>query len=200
MKYYPTGISLTEAEYIGLTYLEPDPDAWLYGVIEAKVAARRAALINDWRPRLFADPEVRRIPADDRALAKLIVSRTDYQNRATADAMDASRAGRSLATKPRWNLAAYDSVKRGGDRRAVCASGITINDDDVRVILAYVSDLPDWIMGALMGQVARGKSQLIRRYHPILNDDPETSTFPASEEGLIKLISSRPGFETHVGG
>ena len=83
---FPTGIKITSAEYQCLFYLTPDVEGWLRGAIVEKAKLRREALINEWRPKLFNDPDVTELPADSHALCNLIMSRTDYKSRAVAAA------------------------------------------------------------------------------------------------------------------
>ena len=38
-------------------------------------------MISEWQPKLFADPAVDNIPADENAFINLVVSRDEYKNR-----------------------------------------------------------------------------------------------------------------------
>ena len=75
------------------------------------------------------------------------------------------------------------------------ASGIDLTDTDVNCILAYVQDLEDWVIGALMGQVNRGKKLMIAKYEPIIRADPSVATMPATEDGLIDMIVARSDYQ-----
>ena len=67
------------------------------------------------------------------------------------------------------------------------ADGIDLTDIDVACILAYVQDISDWVIGALMGQVNRGKKKMIAQYHPIILAESSVTTMPATENGLIEM-------------
>ena len=74
------------------------------------------------------------------------------------------------------------------------ASGIDLTDTDTNCILAYVQDLSDWAIGALMGQINRGKKKMIAQYEPIIRADPAVTTMPATEDGLITMIVARSDY------
>ena len=75
------------------------------------------------------------------------------------------------------------------------ASGINLADTDVNCIMAYTQDLSDWVIGCLMGQVNRGKKQMIAKYEPIIRADPSVTTMPATEDGLINMIVARSDYQ-----
>ena len=75
------------------------------------------------------------------------------------------------------------------------ASGIDLTDIDCDCILAYVQDLSDWVIGALMGQVNRGKKRMITKYEPIIRADPSVTTMPGTEDGLINMIVARSDYQ-----
>ena len=165
MLIFPTGIKITDAENKGLRHMVADPEAWLLAAITEKARVRREALINEWRPRLFADASVTELPADDEALCTLIMARSDYKNRLQKDA-----AEDPPVPTVKYNIAKFEGTSRAGQtlRRpnrvpgdatvTLFASGIDLTDTDVNCIMAYVQDLEDWVIGALMGQVNRGRS------------------------------------------
>jgi hypothetical protein len=167
-----------------------------------KARVRRDALINEWRPRLFADESVTELPADDEALCALIMARSDYKTRLQQDA---------VADPPvpldRHNTAKFAGTSRVGKtvRRpdrvpgdatvTLFASGINLGDTDTNCILAYVQDLDEWVIGALMGQINRGKKKMIAQYEPIIRADPSVTTMPATEDGLINMIVARDDYK-----
>ena len=194
---FPSGISITEAEYKSLLHVEADPEQWLVDAVREKAQARREALINEWRPRLFADPTVTTLPADAVALAQLIMARPDYQSRAQADA----NAGE---TPYLHNIARFAGLRPRGSERigdlagptvTLVPTGIDISDLDRDCILAYVQDLDDWVLGALLGHINRGKKKMIRQYQPVLMADPDVATIPANEDELIEVITARADYK-----
>ena len=68
-------------------------------------------------------------------------------------------------------------------------------DEDCHCILAYVQDLDDWVLGALLGQINRGKKRMIKEYHPIIMDDPNVTIMPATEDELIAMIVARDDYK-----
>ena len=198
---FPSGIAITDAENKGLRHMVADPEAWLLAAITEKARLRRGALINEWRPRLFADASVTELPADDEALCTLIMARSDYKTRLQQDA-----AADPAVPTVKYNIAKFEGTSREGKtvRRphrdpgdatvTIFASGIDLTDTDVNCIMAYIQDLDDWVIGALMGQVNRGKKKMIAKYDPIIRADPSVTTMPATEEGLINMIVARSDY------
>jgi len=198
---FPSGIGITDTENKTLLHIVSDPEAWLLATIAEKARLRRDALIKEWRPRLFADPAVTELPADDEALCELIMARDDYKTRLQHD------AAQDPPVLPRkYVTAKFDGTSRAGKtvRRpdrvpgdatvTLFSSGINLTDIDVNCIQAYVQDLSDWVIGALMGQINRGKKQMISKYEPIIRADPSVTTMPATEIGLINMIVARSDY------
>jgi len=199
---FPTGIAITDTENKSLLHIVPDPETWLLATVTEKARLRRDALIAEWRPRLFADESVTELPADDEALCTLIMARDDYKTRLQQDADQDPPV--VLITH---NTAKFEGTSRVGmtvrrpDRVPSDATvmlfpdGINLADIDVDCIMAYTQDLDDWVIGALMGQVNRGKKKMIAQYHPIIRADPSVTTMPATEDGLINMIVARDDYK-----
>ena len=186
---FASGIVLTAHENSCLLHAVADAEVWLTNSIANKAETRRDALIEDWRPTLYADASVTELPADVDDLATLILARGDYQSRAQKDA--AADPVEPISTLARD---AYDAVTRSGSTVTLFASGITIADLSGNCILAYVQNLEEWVIGALMGQVNRGKKKMIAKYHPIILADASVTTMPATEDGLITMILARADY------
>ena len=58
-----------------------DIEEWVHGAVGGKINSCKKRLISEWQPKLFADPAVENIPADESAFINLVVSRDDYKNR-----------------------------------------------------------------------------------------------------------------------
>ena len=187
---FPTGIVITDTENKGLLHIVADPEAWLLAAITEKARLRREALIAEWRPRLFADPAVTELPADDEDLCTLIMARSDYKTRLQQDA-----AQDPPESPYRHNIARHAAIDRSGTTVTLFASGIDLTDTDTNCILAYIQDLSDWVLGALLGQINRGKKQMIAKYEPIIRADPAVTTMPATEDGLINMIVARDDYK-----
>ena len=186
-----SGIILTANENSCLLHAVANAEAWLTAAITEKAQVRRDALNDDWRPTLYADSSVTELPADPDELATLILARSDYKTRAQQDAAADPVVATSTTQKDK-----YDSVSRSGSTVTLFGSGITIADLSGNCILAYVQNIEEWVIGALMGMVNRGKKKMIAQYHPIIMADASVSTMPATEDGLITMILARSDYQS----
>lgn len=203
MHIFSDGIRITDSEHKCLLHVVADPEAWLLDAITEKARLRREALINDWRPRLLADPTVTELPTDNDALCALIMARDDYKTRLQQDA-----AADPPVPLNRHATAKFNGTSRVGmsyrrpDRMpgdatvTLFSTGIDLADTDTNCILAYAQDLDDWIIGALMGQINRGKKKMIRQYQQVLLDDFSVTVIPATEDELINVITNRFDYVT----
>ena len=191
MDLFASGIVLTANENSCLLHTVSDAEAWLSGAIAEKAELRRDALIQEWRPKLYADYSVTELPANPDDLATLILARSDYRTRAQQDAV----ADPVVATRT-TQKDNYDAVSRSGSTVTLFASGITIADLSGNCILAYVQNLEEWVISAVLGMVNRGKKKMIAQYHPIIMDDASVTTMPATEDGLITMILARADYKS----
>ena len=190
MNIYADGIVLTVNENACLLHIVVDAEAWVTSVIAEKGVARRDALIEEWRPRLYADASVTELPANPDDLASLIIDRDDYRSRAQGDAAASPAIPASTLQGDK-----YAAVTRSGATVTLFASGITVVDLAANCMLAYMTSIEEWVIGALMGQVNRGKKKMIAQYHPIIMADSSVTTMPATEDGLITMIPARPDYQ-----
>jgi hypothetical protein len=187
---FPTGIVLTANENSSLLHMAPDAEAWVTSTITEKGQIRRDALIEQWRPTLYADASVTELPADSDDLATLILARSDYKTRAQQDAEADPVEPTSTVNKDN-----YDAVTRSGSTVTLFSSGITITDLLGNCILSSVQNLEEWVYGAVLGMVNRGKKKMIAKYHPIIMADASVTTMPATEDGLITMILARSDYQ-----
>ena len=186
----PTGIVLTANENSSLLHMVPDAEAWVTSIITEKGQIRRDALIEQWRPTLYADASVTELPADSDDLATLILARSDYKTRAQQDA--AADPVQLINTHSKDK---YNAVTRSGSTVTLFSSGITITDLLGNCILSSIQNLEEWVYGAVLGMVNRGKKKMISKYHPIIMDDASVTTMPATEDGLITMILARSDYQ-----
>ena len=66
-----------------------DIQEWVDAAIDGKIANCKKRMINEWHPKLTADPDVESVPADDDKLIAVIVARDDYK---TAKEINAENA------------------------------------------------------------------------------------------------------------
>tara|TARA_R110002020_G_scaffold102583_1_gene240748 strand:- start:31 stop:615 length:585 start_codon:yes stop_codon:yes gene_type:complete len=187
---FPTGIVLTANENSSLLHVVPDAETWLSSTITEKARLRRDALNEEWRPTLYADASVTELPANPDDLATLILARSDYKTRVQQDAAADPVVATSTIQRDK-----YDAVSRSGSTVTLFSSGITIPDLSANCVLAYIQNLEEWVIGALMGQVNRGKKKMISQYHPIIMDDASVATMPATEDGLVTMILARDDYQ-----
>ncbi len=197
---FPGGILITETEHKSLLHVESDPEQWLIRVIAEKATRRKEALIKEWRPKLFADPSVTTVPATETDLLLLILGRPEYKTRLESDAEQVPPVLLDKHNTDRFN----GNIRRGVPRDPGAATvrllptGITVPDMDVACILTYVQDFEDWVLGAVLGHINRGKKKLIQQYYPVLLADPSVTTIPANEEELLNLVTNRADYRTLV--
>ena len=187
MNIFNSGIVLTATENSCLLHMVSNPEVWITSAIAEKARLRRDALIEEWRPTLYADASVTELPANADDLATLILARDDYQTRAQKDVAISEPINTFQRDK-------YAAVTRSGSTVTLFSSGITIADLSANCILAYVQNLEEWIYGALLGMVNRGKKKMIAKYHPIIMADASVTTMPATEDGLITMILARADY------
>ena len=202
MHYFSEGIKITENEYKCLLHVVADPEAWLLAILVNKSRRRRAALIDGWLPALYADSSVTELPASDDELCALIMARDDYKTRLEQDAAQDppaplyKHATAKFEGTSRAGMAIRRADRVPGDATVTLfADGIDLDDIDVNCIMAYVQDLDDWVVGALMGQINRGKKKIIAQYEPIIRADSDVTTMPATEDGLINMIVARADYK-----
>lgn len=186
---FGSGITITTSEQKCLLHLETAPDTWLTNVVASKATGRRDALLRVWRPILLADPSVTELPATSDGLVNVILARSDYKSRAQKDAA-------ASEDDYRFGTAAYNAVDRSGTTATLVSSGITLEDLDNSVILAYLQDVNDWILGAVMGHINRGRKKMFAQYMPVILDDDDVTTMPATDAGLVDLITARSDYQT----
>ena len=120
MPIFSEGIKITDVEHKCLLHIESEPEQWLRDTITEKARLRREALINEWRPRLFADASVTELPASDDELCALIMARDDYKTRLQRDA----------AQDPPEALYKHATAKFEGTSRV----GLTVRRPDLSLI------------------------------------------------------------------
>ena len=118
------------------------------------------------------------------------MARSDYKTRLQQDA-----AQTPAVVAVTHNAEQYAAMDRTGPTVTLFPSGIDLTDVDVNCIMAYVQDLSDWVIGALLGQINRGKKLIIREWQPVILDDPDVSIMPATEDGLINMIVARSDYQ-----
>ena len=63
-----------------------DIQAWVDGAINGKINNCKKRMLQEWQPKLLADPAVTSLPATEEELLALIVARDDYKSRTEREA------------------------------------------------------------------------------------------------------------------
>jgi len=186
---FTSGIKITNLEYRCLRHVETFPEQWVLNTLAEKIRLRKEALFKEWRPKLFADPNVSTIPANSDDFVRVIMARSEYKSRHERDV---------IAGIPPYihNQERFDKQQRSGDMITMFPGGIDVPDDDVACLLAYVEDVEDWILGALLGHINRGKKKIITQYQAALFANPDVVSFPANEAGLLEAITDLPEYKS----
>lgn len=203
----PSGLQLTPTEHLCLLHCDTDPEQCLLDELAINVGRRKEALIIQWRPVLFADPDVTELPAQDDALVALIIARPEYKTRHQLEVAlgDDSTALRGRGSSPigvvppgkTYQTARWEHRRVGGPNTVtIFPDGIAIPDADADCLLAYADNIEEWVHGALLGHINRGKKKMIHQYQPILMADPDVAAIPANEDGMIQAITARPDYQT----
>ena len=58
-----------------------DISTWIQDAVTGKINSCKSRMIAEWQPKLFADPAVETIPADENEFIKVVVARDDYKTR-----------------------------------------------------------------------------------------------------------------------
>lgn len=188
---FADGIVVTDLEHKCMLHVLAEPEKQLLEIVAGKVEARRSALIKEWQSTLHADDSITELPAAANALAELIMARSDYKTRLEQDA-----AADPPVITDRTSITAYEAVDRSGTTVTLFDGGITIDDTEANCILAYVQDLDNWIISSVMTHVNLGRRRMITKYHPIILDDPDVTTMPGTEDGLVTMILARSDYQS----
>ena len=189
MHFFETGMILNKSEYDSFLYITSDPEEWLKDAIVERVKHSQNELVRSWQPKLFADPAITELPANTEDLVHLIIARPDYKTR-KQDIESSEHETLNLHNIYRWEQRTI-----GRDTVTLFSDGIDLEETDCDCLKHCVDDIDDWICGALLGQINRGKKQMIREWQPIILDDSDISTMPATEEGLINMIVARDDYQ-----
>ena len=184
-----SGVILTQSESRGLNHVRTDPEAHFRQTLTGWITTAKERLISEWEPILFADESVTELPATTDGKVDLILARSDYRTRLQRDAASAP----PMPTNQRF-VAYFSGRTADGTTTTLFPSAITIPDRDGNALLAYYQHLDESMLGAVLGNISRGKKVMINKYEPIIRADPSVTTMPATEDGLIDMIVARADY------
>ena len=81
-------VNITDAQEACLKNDLLDIDDWVQKAVKGKINNCRKRLIREWQPKLFADPIVTTVPADDAQFIALVLARPDYKDRAARERLE----------------------------------------------------------------------------------------------------------------
>ena len=206
MNLIQSGVVLTQLEYDCFKHCQSDPEQVVMDNLNEKIERRSAALIREWLPTLQADPTITELPATTEGLCALIMVQPSYQ---TSAQKETAQVDRELVifnqqnipdqvapqVRPPHNRGRYAEKVRSGETVVLFSAGITLEDDKCNCLYAFIADIEDWLLGAILGHVNAGKKKMIAQYHPIIMADPSVTTMPATEDGLITMILARSDYQ-----
>ena len=201
-----SGVVLTQLEYECFKHCKSDPEQVVMDSLNSKAERRSAALIREWLPTLQADPTITELPATTEGLCALIMVQPSYQTSAQKETAQVDRElvifnDRNIPdqvapqVRPPYNRGRYAEKVRSGETVVLFPAGTTLDDDKCNCLYAFITDIEDWLLGAILGHVNRGKKKMIQQYHPIIMADASVTTMPATEDGLITMILARSDYQ-----
>jgi len=84
MKTQIDGVTILELSDTDIACLRNDLlsiEEWIKEAIVGKVNNCKKRMIQEWQPKLFADPHIESVPANEDDFVSLVVSRDDYKTR-----------------------------------------------------------------------------------------------------------------------
>jgi hypothetical protein len=178
MHLFPDGLRITGAEHLCLLHCHVDPAQWLLDEILQYAVVCRGRLIKEWEEALSNHPTITELPADPDDLVRLIMSQDSaitwdrvlpgrvramskgpYQTRLDRDAEQDRPPGEVF---PYLQHTGRFMARTVPDLGAVIMhpGGLDIPDLAVQCIQGVVLDVNDWVYGALLGRINKGKKQL----------------------------------------
>ena len=206
---FSDGIPLTQSEQASLNYITKDAESWLQSMWDEKVKLRTIALTKDWHGELASATES--VPATTAGEVAAILGLDSYRSRKQKEAAkpgrkstdpETHRINGTRVTVPdgsRYNVWRHETVNHDSPSVVLFSSGMELVDQDVAVVEAYVVDVEDWLMGALLGQINRGKKKMIAEYKPIMLADESVDTLPTDDDKLVEQIIARSDYQAAHG-
>ena len=185
---YSSGIVITENENKALLHLLSDPEAIIRAKVAENIVHWKQTLIERWRNTLLADASVTSLPASIDGQVELILARSDYKTRLQQDAEAPVEAENTYLRDT------YAATTRSGTTVTLFASGLTISDLDGNALLAYIQNLEEFLMGAVLGHINRGTKRLITTWAPILMADASVTSLPATKDAWIETVTARSDY------
>jgi hypothetical protein len=212
---FPKGLKVNALELQCLNHVVSNVEDWLKATLNEKINRRRDSLIKHWQDRLINNPDVIwSWPGDSDGVCQVIFNQPDYKSRYEQE-LDNQKAGEFSVLDPtsrrlkdltrvkvdsisKFNTSKYNAISRGSRDTVLFAKGLEISDLDAQVLQSFIIDIEDWIHGALLGMVNRGRKKMIASYRPAIISDPEVKSIPLTEVALIDMIIKRSDYETAV--
>lgn len=206
---FSDGIPLTKSEQASLNYITKDAGSWLQSMWDGKVSDRTSALTKDWHSELASATDS--VPATTAGEVAAILGLDSYRSRKQEEAAksgykatdpETHRINGTRVTVPdgsRYNVWRHETVNHDSPAAVLFSSGMELVDQDVAVVEAYVVDVEDWLMGALLGQINRGKKKMIAEYKPIMLADESVDTLPTDDDKLVEQIIARSDYQAAHG-
>lgn len=75
---------------------------------------------------------------------------------------------------------------------------IDINDTDMIALNNDLLDVNDWIQGAVDGKINSCRKRMIAEWQPILFNDPDVTSIPATQDEFIAVVVAREDYKNRA--
>jgi hypothetical protein len=185
MVFFIDGLRLSQVEHQCMMHIISDAEKSILNRINAKIMRCKDRLIKRWTTKFLKDPDINSIPKDDNELLKIIFAHEDYKTFSQSE----------KKPSPLTNYDRYNERDRTNDPIVFFEGGIELDSISTQCILAFQPDVGNWILGAFLGRISKGRKLILQAYMPILKADPSVTTMPATEDGLINMIVARADYQ-----
>jgi hypothetical protein len=194
MNLLPNGLNITEFENECLSYLQDDTEEWLQDLVKANCDFSLKILIEEWLPRLYSDETVTKLPATEEGLRTMILGRADYKSRQQIE-LELEASDSTFVSHKDDNMLRWLERTVGPNPITLFPRGLQIDDEGAACILSRRDNIEDFVVGALLGRISKGKKLIVREYQPKMLEDPDVVEMPANEEELITMILARSDYQ-----
>ena len=75
---------------------------------------------------------------------------------------------------------------------------IEINDTDLIALNNDLTDVNTWLQDAVIGKINNCKKRMVNEWQPILFNDPDVTSIPATQDEFITLVVARSDYKNRV--
>ena len=75
---------------------------------------------------------------------------------------------------------------------------IYVSDADAQRLAHDITNVGEWLNGALRGKIAACEDRMIKEWLPRLLKSEDVATIPATDEGLLEMILAQPDYMNRI--